>query len=78
MARKDLSQIERKTVEAAVAGRYPDLPPEVQRKYASRVIEYVADLISQGAYPASIALLSNGEVKLDYLTIEDILAGVDR
>ena len=75
MARKDLSEVERRTVASAIAKRYPDLPLEDQHKYVSRVIDYIADTINRGGYPASIVPLAGGKVEFDYLTIEKILDG---
>lgn len=73
MARKSLSRVDRGTVESAVAKRYPHLSPEDQRHYVSAVIEYIADTINNGGYPASIFVRHDGDVELDYVTIEDIL-----
>jgi len=75
MTRKDLSRVERRTVESAVAKRYPYLPLEDQQRYASLVVDYIADAISTGGTPAFIIPRADGDVDLDYLTIEKILDG---
>lgn len=73
MARRNLPEISLRTVESAVASRYPDLSPEDLRKAASRVIDYIAETIDRGGHPAAVTLLGNGEVEIGYLTIEEIL-----
>ena len=71
MARKDLSQVEYRTVASAVAKRYPDLTPEDQQQYVSRILGSVADAINNGGYPAVIVPLADGTIEIDYFTITD-------
>jgi hypothetical protein len=73
MASKDLSRVERRTVASAVAKRYPDLSPGDQQKYVDHVLEFVADAITRGGYPASVIPIAGDKVQIDYLTIEKIL-----